>query len=302
MTDNGKKAFRCGFVAIVGRPNVGKSTLLNALIGEKVSIVTPKPQTTRHRILGIDTRPMHQAVFVDTPGFHRSQPRAINRAMNRTAMGSISEADVVLLVVEALRWTGEDQDVLDRCAESGLPLLVAVNKVDTVKPMTRLLPFLESVAAKAEIQEVIPLSATRGTSLERLRDAVFARLPEGPALFPGEMSSDKDERFRIAEIIREKLMLRLHQELPYGLTVGVDELERDSRLMRISAVVWVERSGQKAIVIGQGGSQLKACGQAAREEIEHIWGVKVHLQLWVKVRKRWTDSERALRDLGIDLQ
>lgn len=294
--------FRCGYAAIVGRPNVGKSTLLNRLMGEKVSIVTPKPQTTRHRILGIDTRDGVQIVFVDTPGIHRSRSRALNRAMNRAAGGSILDADVVIMVVEALRWTDEDQQVLDQCLESGRPLIVAVNKVDTVKPKQKLLPYLEALAQRGRFDDILPVSATRGTNVEQLRKTVCRRLPEGPPLFPDEMRSDRDDRFRIAEAVREKLMLRLREELPYGLAVEVERLEMSPGLVRAAAAIWVERPSQKAIVIGKGGAQLKDCGRAARLELERSFGRKVHLELWVRVRKKWSDSDRALKDLGIDLQ
>jgi len=294
--------FRCGFATLVGRPNVGKSTLLNALMGEKISIVTPKPQTTRHRILGIDTREHVQVIFVDTPGLHRAEGKAINRAMNRAATGSVIDADVVVMVVEALRWTDGDQYVLDQCVAAGRPVIVAVNKTDTVRPKEKLLPFLESLASRARFEEIVPTSATRGTNLEALRTAVCRRLPEGPPLFPQAMRIDRDDRFRIAEIIREKLMLRLRDEIPYGLAVEVERLELLPGVARVGAAIWVERSSQKAIVIGKAGAQLKACGTAARVELEKLYGRKVHLDLWVRVRKKWSDTERALRDLGIDVQ
>jgi len=302
MTErDGSPVFRSGYATLVGRPNVGKSTLLNALIGEKVSIVTPKPQTTRHRILGIDNGAERQIVFVDTPGMHRSRGRAINRAMNRAASGAVVDADVIVIVVEALRWTDEDQDVLEQCAAAGRPAIVAVNKVDLVKPKEKLLPYLESLASRGAFEDIIPVSATRGVNIEALRAAVVSRLPEGPAFFPTDACSDRDDRFRISEIVREKLMLRLHEEIPYGLAVEVEQLEISAGLVRVGAVIWVERSGQKPIVIGKGGAQLKACGQAARHELEAAYGRKVHLELWVKVRKKWSDSDQALKDLGIDV-
>lgn len=303
MTESGgSSTFRSGYATLVGRPNVGKSTLLNALIGEKVSIVTPKPQTTRHRILGIDNAGDRQIVFVDTPGLHRSRGRAINRAMNRAAGGAVLDADVIVMVVEALRWTEEDQDVLDQCRSAGRPTIVAVNKVDLVKPKDKLLPYLESLASRASFQDIVPVSATRGVNVDALRSSVVACLPEGSAFFPTDARSDRDDRFRISEIIREKLMLRLHEEIPYGLAVEVENLEITPGLMRAGAVIWVERPGQKPIVIGKGGAQLKACGQAARHELEQTYGRKVHLELWVKVRKKWSDSDQALKDLGIDVE
>jgi GTP-binding protein Era len=295
-------AFRSGYATLVGRPNVGKSTLLNTLIGEKVSIVTPKPQTTRHRILGIDNGADRQIVFVDTPGIHESRGRAINRAMNRVASGAVVDADVVVMVVEALRWTEEDQNVLDQCLASGRPIILAVNKVDLVKPKERLLPFLGSMGSRGRFEDIVPVSATRAVNIDALRSAVVGRLPEGPAFFPADARSDKDDRFRISETVREKLMLRLHEEIPYGLAVEVERLDISPGLLRAGAVIWVERPGQKPIVIGKGGSQLKACGQAARHELEQAYGRKVHLELWVKVRKKWSDSDQALKDLGIDIE
>jgi len=294
-------AFRCGYAALVGRPNVGKSTLLNALMGEKVSIVTPKPQTTRHRILGIDSRDGFQIVFVDTPGLHKSGGKAINRAMNRAAISSLADADVVILVIESLRWTDGDQHVLDLCNEGGAPLIAAVNKTDMVRPKEQLLPYLESLAKRARFEEIIPVSATRGTNVENLRTAVRNYLPEGPPYFPEAMRSDRDDRFRVGEVIREKLMLRLREEIPYGLAVDIERLEMSPRLLRVGAAIWVERPSQKGIVIGKGGAQLKACGQAARLELEERYHRKVHLDLWVRVRRKWSDSDRALQDLGMEL-
>lgn len=302
MSEAAAKEFRCGFAALMGRPNVGKSTLINRLVGQKLSIVTPKPQTTRHRILGIDSGAEAQIIFVDTPGVHRGQTRALNRAMNRTATGAIADADVIVLVVEALKWTDEDQDVLDRCIASGRPMILAINKVDLVRPKSRLLPYLEQARSRAEFDEIIPLSARGGANVDSLRECVARRLPAGPALFPEDSVSDRGEAFRIAEVVREKLMYRLREELPYGLTVEVERLEKTPEIARIGAVIWVERSAQKPIVIGAGGSQLKTCGQLAREELEKMLGTKVHLELWVRVKKKWSDSDKALRDLGIDLQ
>lgn len=276
--------------------------MLNALVGEKVSIVTPKPQTTRHRILGIDNGVDRQIVFVDTPGLHRSRGRAINRAMNRAASGAVVDADVIIMVVEAPRWTGEDQDVLEHCRSAGRPIIVAANKVDLVRPREKLLPFLESLASRARFEDIVPVSATRGVNVDALRSAVVRCLPEGPAFFPTDARSDRDDRFRISEIIREKLMLRLHEEIPYGLAVEIETLEMSPGLIRAGAVIWVERPGQKPIVIGKGGAQLKSCGQAARRELEQTYRRKVHLELWVKIRKKWSDSDQALKDLGIDVE
>ena len=236
--------FRCGYAAIVGRPNVGKSTLQNALIGEKLSIVTPRPQTTRHRILGIDNRDDAQIVYVDTPGLHRDNKRALNRAMNRAAAASLPDADLILFVVEAMRFEPEDEDVLARAQASGRPIIAVINKIDRVRPKERLLPYVASLAQRAEFAEVIPISAQRGENLERLRELVRDRLPAGPPLFEQDRVSDRGDSFRYAEIIREKLMIHLRDELPYGLTVEIERIEDDGGLRRVAAVVWVERDGQ----------------------------------------------------------
>ena len=294
--------FRSGFVALVGRPNVGKSTLLNTLLGHKVSIVTPKPQTTRHRILGIDSRPHAQIMFIDTPGLHRGQKRALNRAMNRAASSSMTDADIVVTVFEAMQWHDEDQDVLDRAVESGRPLIAVVSKVDKVQPRSALMPYLQALSARAKFVEIIPVSSPRGTNLETLRSSLIERLPEGPPLFPEEQLSDKGERFQVAEIIREKFMLRLRDEIPYGLTVEVEAMESAGSLRRIAAVVWLERDSQKGIVIGKGGAQLKACGSAARQDLEQHFGCRVHLDLRVKVKENWADRERELQGFGFDQQ
>ena len=293
-------AHRCGFVAVVGRPNVGKSTLINALVGSKVSIVTAKPQTTRHRIVGVHTAENAQIVFVDTPGLHRSAGRAMNRIMNRTAESALADADLVLLVVEADRWTDEDSDVLARVRAGGTPVIALLNKVDRVHPKEALLEALAATATRHEFAEIIPISAKRGDNLERLLAAVPAYLPESPPLYPAEMTTDRSREFRVAEIVREKLTLNLHQELPYGLAVQVERCEEQDGRLRIDAVIWVERDSQKGIVIGKGGARLKAIGRAARLELNEELGTPVHLELWVKVKENWADSERELRALGID--
>jgi len=292
--------FRCGFVALVGRPNVGKSTLLNTLLGQKVSIVTPKPQTTRHRILGIDTRADSQTIYIDTPGMHRNRKRALNQAMNRAASSSMVDADLLVLVFEALHWTDEDQDVLDQAISSRRPMLAVVSKVDKVQPRSALMPVLQKMALRADFEEIIPVSSHRGTNVETLRAALLARLPVGPPLYPEEQISDRSERFQVAEIIREKFMLRLHDEIPYGLTAEVQAMESSDDLLRIAAIVWLERESQKAIVIGKGGAQVKACGTAARAELEQRFGSRVHLDLRVKVKEHWADREREIQNFGFE--
>jgi len=294
-------AFRCGFVAVVGRPNVGKSTLVNALVGRKVSIVTSRPQTTRQRVIGVASGANAQLLFVDTPGMHRRERRELNKLMNRSAQASLADADVVLIVVEAGRWTEEDGDVLARAQASGRPVMLVLNKVDRIHPREALLPLLQEASGRADFAAVVPVSAERGENLERLRELLESAVPEGPALFPPEQWSNRDERFHIAEIVREKLMRRLREELPYGLAVEIERLaESEQGRLEINAVVWVEREAHKAIVIGKGGEMLKAAGQAARLELKARFDRPVHLEIWVKVRENWTDRESDLRRLGYD--
>jgi GTP-binding protein Era len=289
---------RCGYVAIVGRPNVGKSTLLNRLLGQKISITSRKPQTTRHRILGIRTDAAAQVIYLDTPGLHRGAGRAMNRFMNRVAFGAIQDVDVVVSLVEALRWTEEDGFVLRRLKGAGLPVVLAVNKVDRVAEKPRLLPYLAQVAGYFDFVAVIPVSATQGDNLEQLEREVLVHLPQAPAMFPEDQLTDRTERFLAAEIIREKLMCKLGDEVPYRLSVEVDRFAEEQDLTRIDAVIWVERKGQKAIVIGQAGRTLKAVGSEARHDLEELLGRKVFLRTWVKVKEGWSDDERALRQMG----
>lgn len=296
-------AARCGIAALVGRPNVGKSTLLNALLGSKVSIVSPKPQTTRTRIHGVLTRPGLQIVFADLPGIHTKQPRAINRYMNRTALSSLADSDVNLFVIEALRWTDEDERALGELRQAGRPIVLVINKVDRAKPKERLLPFIDEIVRKADFAEIVPLSALKRNNIERLPDVIARYLPESPQLYPPDQLTDVSDRFMAAEIVREKLTRRLQEEVPYGLVVeieGMGEAEDEPGKLVIQAVIWVERTGQKAIVIGKGGELLKEVGRAARLELRHHFGKPVHLELWVKVREGWTDDESALRSFGFE--
>lgn len=294
-------AFRCGFVAVVGRPNVGKSTLVNALVGRKVSIVTSRPQTTRQRVIGVATGERAQLLFVDTPGMHRRERHALNRLMNRSAQASLVDADVILVMVEAGRWTEEDDDVLARARLAGRPLMLVLNKIDRIQPREAVLPLLQEAAARGDFAAVVPISAERGENLERLRTLLEDAAPEGPALYPPEQWSNRDERFHIAEIVREKLMRRLREELPYGLAVEIERLAESERgRLEVGAVVWVEREAHKAIVIGKGGEMLKRIGTMARQEIQRVLGCRVYLELFVKVEKDWTQTRRGLRKVGFD--
>ena len=285
-------------VAIVGRPNVGKSTLLNRLLGQKISITSKRPQTTRHRILGIKTTRGAQILYVDTPGLHSAAQRAINRFMNRAADSAIHEVDVIVLVVEALRWTPADEHVLERCKRVDAPVVLAVNKVDAIAENAKLLPYLDEISQAAEFAQVIPISARKGDNLAELEEQLVRYLPRGEAVFPEEQVTDRTERFMAAEIVREKLMRRLGKEVPYRLTVEVQRFEDREGVALIDAVIWVERPGQKAIVIGKGGSVLKLVGESARRDLEELLGRKVFLQTWVKVKAGWSDDERALRRMG----
>jgi GTP-binding protein Era len=288
---------RCGTVALVGRPNVGKSTLLNALLGWHLSIAGPKPQTTRHRILGVLTRPQGQILFLDTPGLHRGGTRAINRALNRAARQAIAEADVAVQVVEAGRWTGEDTQVWN-ALDASRPRLLAINKIDACKDKAALLPFIEKIGAERAFDAIFLVSARKRDGLRELEHAILERLPQAPALFGADEVTDRSERFLAGEMVREQVMLRLGQELPYAATVEVTEFAESADRAVIQATIWVEREGQKAIVIGAGGAQLKAIGSAARRAIEKTLGRRVHLQLWVRVRANWADDEAALKRFG----
>jgi len=292
--------FRCGFAALVGRPNVGKSTLLNALVGQKLSIVTPRPQTTRHRIIGLVQLPNAQIAFVDTPGLHSQAKRALNKAMNRTAAAALEDADLVVFVVEALLWNAEDELVLNRIARSGRPVLVAVNKVDRARPRERLLPYLAELDRRHPFLALVPVSALRQTNLEDLRNAIAARLPVSAPLFPDGELTDRGMQFRIAEMIREKLTLELNQEVPYGVAVEVERLAEEDGQLMVDAAIWVDREGQKPIVIGAKGERLKRVGTSARLALNGLLGKRLHINLWVKVRENWADNARALRELGVE--
>lgn len=293
-------AFRCGTVAIVGRPNVGKSTLLNRILGQKLSITTPKPQTTRHRIRGIHSTEVAQTIYVDTPGIHQAESRALNRLMNRAAVTALEDVDAILFVVASLEWTDDDQRVLELVRRANRPYIVVVNKVDVLADKAVLLPHLQTLAQRTGANDIVPVCARNGDNVDRLEKVVTALLPEGPAIFPTDQITDHSLRFLAAEIVREKLMRRLAKELPYSLAVEIEEFKEETERYDIRAVIWVERPGQKAIVIGKGGEVLKEVGTKARVDMERLFGQKVFLQLWVKVKEGWSEDVRLLRTLGLD--
>ena len=302
-TNDDSEATRSGFVAIVGRPNVGKSTLLNALVGEKISIVSPKPHTTRHRILGILNRNGSQAVFVDTPGHAQRSKRAMHRIMARAIHQAVEDCDLILLVVDARGFTDEDRALAEMLRPRAGNTLLVLNKIDAVKPRSRLLPLLRRLAEEYAFAAYVPIAARRGENLGDLLVELFERLPPGPLLFPQEVKTDRTVAFRSAEIIREKLMNHLRQEVPYGLTVEVEHLARaEDGQWIVHGLIWLERESHKPIVIGKEGAVLKQAGREARLELRDLLGDRVHLELWVKVREHWSDSERELRRLGYDVE
>ena len=300
---------KSGFIAIIGRPNVGKSTLMNALLGTKVSITSPKPQTTRWQILGIKTLPEAQLVFIDTPGIHDDNKRAMNRYMNRVASSVISDADIIVFLVDADNWYEEDELAIKKLQGTEKPVVLVVNKIDKIPNKGELLPVFERlnkiIPAELDIDpdkfHIIPVSALKKENIDMLELELIKLLPEGPLLFPEEQVTDKPIRFQISEIIREKLIYLTEEEIPYTTTVEIEQLAEGEKLTEISAVIWVEREGQKAIVIGKGGEKLKKIGTQARRDIERLLGgKKVFLRLWVKVKEHWTDDDRAMRSLGYD--
>jgi GTP-binding protein Era len=291
---------RCGYVAIVGRPNVGKSTLMNRILGQKLSIVTAKPQTTRQRIAGIKSTPDGQVVYVDTPGIHQAARRALNRYMNRIAQAAFHDVDLILFMVEADRWTREDEFVARALTGVEAPVWLVLNKIDLVADKSRLLRFVSEDVGAERFGEALMIAARNGDGVADLESRVLQALPFSRPFYDEEQFTDRSERFLAGELVREKLMRRLHQELPYALTVEIEEFRREPNLLRIGAVVWVERAGQKQIVIGKNGSVLKQVGTAARREIEELFGEKAFLRLWVKVSRDWSDSERALRQFGYE--
>jgi GTP-binding protein Era len=289
---------KCGYVALIGRPNVGKSTLMNHLLKQKISITSRKPQTTRHRILGINTTEQGQAIYMDTPGMHASEKRALNRYLNRTADTTLMGVDVVVWLIDSPEFQEYDQVIFKKLAQANLPVILAVNKVDRVKDKTSLMAFFAHAQAQYPFAQIIPVSALKSTNLVELENAIMALLPKRAAIYPEDQVTDRSERFLAAEIIREKLTRRLGAELPYSLTVEIEKYEELPTISKIYAIIWVERDSQKNIVIGSQGDMLKKVGTDARLDIEKLIDQKVYLQLWVKVKSGWSDSERALQSLG----
>jgi GTP-binding protein Era len=289
---------RCGLIAIVGRPNVGKSTLMNKILDQKISITSKKPQTTRHRILGIHTEGNEQVIYVDTPGLHKEEKRAINKLMNKAASSALGDVELVLFVVEAMKWHDDDEMVLNKIIRSKQPVVLLINKVDEIKHKEELMPFLQKVSAKHNFEQIIPISAEKGTNVEAIKELVSDYLPENPFFFSEDDVTDRSSRFMAAEIVREKLMRFLGEELPYSVTVEIEQFKWDEKIWRINALILVEREGQKKMVIGSKGEKLKVIGRDARQDLEKLLDEKVYLELWVKVKSGWADDERALRSLG----
>jgi len=293
--------FRSGFVTVFGRPNTGKSTLVNTLVGQKISIVTSKPQTTRHRILGIATTPASQIIYIDTPGLQARSDRLLNRAMNRAATASLAGADLALLVIEGGRWKPADDYALRSVIEAALPCILVVNKVDRIRPRSDLLPFLRDCAGKADFVEIVPASGLRGDNIDRLAGLIRMRLPQGELLFDENTLTDRSVEFRVAEAVREKLLENLHAEVPYGIAVEIAAMERRDDLLLAEATIWIEKESHKGIVIGRGGERLKKVGQGARADLEEALALRVHLETRVRVKENWSDNAHALRQLGYEV-
>ena len=293
-----EKKQRCGYVAIVGRPNVGKSTLLNHILGMKLSITSRKPQTTRHQILGVKTQENIQTIYVDTPGIHQRRGTAINKYMNRAATSVLNDVDIILFVVQAKKWTEEDQAIIEKFKTVSCPIVLVVNKIDTLANKKELLPLIDELSMQYDFAEILPVSALNGINVEMLEQKIVPLLPENEHIYPDDQVTDRSMRFLASEIIREKLIRELGQELPYTSTVSIDKYVDAPDIVHIHATIYVESAGQKAIIIGKKGSRLKSIGTKAREDISKMIETKVYLNLWVKVREGWSNDERALRGLG----
>jgi GTP-binding protein Era len=289
---------RCGYVAIIGRPNVGKSTLLNQILGQKISITSRRPQTTRHQILGIKTEDDVQVVYVDTPGLHLKEQKAINRYMNKTASDSLKHVDVIVFLVDKMKWTDEDSFVLEKVKAAKAPVVLAINKVDQAKEKNALLPHIQILSEKHDFDNIIPISAKQGHNIVELEKIIDQYLPKSVHFFPEDQITDRSQRFLAAELVREKIMRQLGDELPYSVTVEIEEFKKIKHVLHISALILVERNGQKKIVIGEKGEQIKIIGRDARKDMEKLFESKIMLNLWVKVKGGWSDDERALKSLG----
>ncbi len=289
---------RCGLVTLAGRPNVGKSTLLNRLVGQKISITSARAQTTRHRLLGIKTTGHTQIVYVDTPGLHTDNKGMMNRYLNRVADASLQGVDCVVLLIAASGWTKEDAYALQRVARQGVPVILAINKLDELKDRRRLLPLIEQSSGKMAFADIVPVSARTGANVDELENAILKYLPEQPLLYPGDQVTDRSERFLAAELVREQIFRGFQQEVPYATAVSVEKFKRIKGALHVEATIWVEKEGQKPILIGKDGQRLKTVGSRARLAMQKLFDAKVHLKLWVKVREGWSDDERILRSLG----
>lgn len=287
-----------GFAALIGRPNVGKSTLLNRLLGQKLAITSHKPQTTRHRIVGVVSDAGGQIVYVDTPGIHQRGGKAMNRYLNRTAHTSLQDVDLVLFVVQAMAWTSEDEQVLSAIRQAEIPTVAVVNKVDLIKPKAQLLPYIEELSARHEFVAVIPVSARSGSNVEQLGQQVREHLPVGEPIFPEDQLTDRPERFFAAELLREQIIRRYHKELPYAVTVEIERFDEEEGRYRIGAVIWVERDSQRGILLGKGGQAMKEAATAARKQMADFFQTRVHLDVWIKVKKSWSSDEASLTQLG----
>ncbi len=295
---------RCGFVAIVGRPNVGKSTLMNRILGQKISITSRRPQTTRHQVMGVKTEAETQTIYVDTPGIHimqKDRNRAINAFMNQAATQALRDIDCVVFIVDRTKWTSEDDVVLEKLSHVQAPVIVAVNKVDWIEDRSKLMPWLAELEKRRNFAAIVPISARHGTNVEALEAEVAKHLPQNVHFFPEDQITDRSQRFLAAELVREKVMRQLGDELPYQMTVEVEQFRDEGHIIHIHALMLVEREGQKKILIGEGGERIKKIGQEARLEMERNFDSKVMLKLWVKVKRGWSDDARALKSLGYDL-
>lgn len=298
MTEENTKKTYSGFIAIVGRPNVGKSTLLNAFLGTHLSITSPKPQTTRQQIQGIITRDNKQLIFVDTPGLHRDSKKKLNQYMNQAASKALIDVDVVLFLVEVLKFTDEDEAVLKKLKSIDAPVFLVINKIDTVKNKEKILPYILNLQSKFDFAQVIPISADKGLQCDILQKEIINHIPEGPFYYPQESKTNRSPGFHVSEMIREQVMLQLGDELPYATTVSVDTWDDQEKIIKIGATIWVERASQKAITIGDNGERIKRIGSIARRSIESFVGKQVFLELWVKVKENWSDDSKSLEHLG----